>query len=67
MDVVYHVSGAGDDSGILSPQAFDRRFPDVRRMMRKRDMDYVQFGDGESNVIVKREDADKFNASQVIL
>lgn len=67
MDTVYHVSGAGDFSGIHSPDALRRRFPDAYTFMENMDVDYMQFGDSDRNIIVKRESADKFNSEQIIL
>lgn len=63
---VFHVSGAGEMDGVLSSEAFARRFPIARQMMESRDTRYIQFGDEEKNVIIKREPADRFNPSQII-
>ncbi len=63
---VFHVSGAGEMDGVLSSEALARRFPDVHHMMDSRNAHYVQFGDEEENVIIKREPADRFNPSQII-
>jgi len=66
MNDVFHVSGSGENDGVLSFEALERRFPAASELMDSRDMRYIQFGDEEKNVIIKREPENRFNPSQII-
>jgi len=63
---VFHVSGSGKTDEVLSEEAFERRFPAAHELMNSQESRYIQFGDEEKNVIVKREPANRFNPSQII-
>lgn len=63
---VFHVSGAGEMDGVLSSEALARRFPAAHEMMDSQNARYIQFGDEEENVIIKREPEGRFEPSQIV-
>ena len=61
VEIVYHVSNKGDGkSGILSGSTMEDFYPEAWKFMNATDTDYMQYDNGDDNVIIKREPADKF-------
>lgn len=62
MSVVYHVSNNGNHkkSGVFSTRAFRRRYPYAHKVFTEQNVEYVQFGSGDENVIITEEPEDDF-------
>jgi len=61
MSVVYQVTNKGDGkSGILSTPTMEMHYWEAWKFMNATDTDYMQYDNGDGNVIIKREPADKF-------